>query len=217
MQAVGQVLNDQQNRVFHNGALRPDRFPSNAYSNWVQLKSHFIAVAAANRWTQVQAINALPVCPNGHTLDEFHAALAALKETAEGEPAPFLHNLFEHLDRALGVLRNDRMGRSEFKALAQREGESLRDFARRVRSVGTQVFANLNAEQRDGRAILRKVHRGTVRPRAACGFAAGDTRSFTDIINRAVDLETIARSIRNKSTKRVAALRRRPPVAATPR
>ena len=206
MQAVGQVLNDQQNRIFHNGALRPDRFPSNAYPNWVQWKSHFTAVAAANRWTQIQAINALPVCLNGHALDEFHAAPAALKEPAEGEPAPTLQNLFEHLDRALGVLRNDRMGRSEFKALVQKEGESLRDFARRVRSVGTQVFANLNAEQRDEQFRERFIE-GLFDPELLEVLLREDSRSFTDTINRAVDLETITRSIRNRSTKRVAALR----------
>ena len=164
MQAVGQVLHDQQNRIFHNGALRPDRFPSNAYPNWVQWKSHFIAVAAANRWTQVQAINALPVCLYGHALHEFHAAPATLKEAAESEPAPTLQNLFEHLDRALRVLRNDRMGRSEFKALAQRYfAEGLR--AQRLQCGDANVC---QSERRGaGRAIPREFHRGTVRPRAA--------------------------------------------------
>ena len=206
MQAVGQVLNDQQNRIFNNGALRPDRFPSNAYPNWVQWKSHFTAVAEANRWTQIQAINALPVCLNGHALDEFHAAPAALKQDTDGEPAPTLENLFEHLDRALGVLRNDRMGRSEFKALVQKEGESLRDFARRVRSVGMQVFRNLEAEQRDEQFRERFIE-GLSDPDLLEVLLREDTRSFTDTLNRAVDLGTISKSIRNRSTKRVAALR----------
>ena len=80
MQAVGQVLNHQQKRMFSNGVLRPDRFPSDAFPNWVQWKLHFVAVAAANRWTQIQAINALPVCISGNALDEFHAASAELKQ-----------------------------------------------------------------------------------------------------------------------------------------
>ena len=88
MQAVGQVLNDQQNRMFSNGALRPNRFPSDAFSNWVQWKLHFVAVAEANRWTQIQAINTLPVCISGYALDEFHAAPAELKQHVNGEPAP---------------------------------------------------------------------------------------------------------------------------------
>ena len=206
MQAVGQALNDQQNRIFNNGALRPDRFPSNAYPNWVQWKSHFIAVAEANRWTQIQAINALPVCLNGHAFDEFHAAPAHLKQAAEGEPAPTVQNLFAHLDRALGVLRNDRMGRSEFKALAQKEGEGLRDFARRVRSVGSQVFATLEAEQRDEHFRERFIE-GLADSDLLEVLLREDPRSFTDTINRAVNLETIAKSIRNRPSKRAAALR----------
>ena len=132
MQAVGQVLNDQQNRMFSNGALTPDRFPSDAFPNWVQWKLHFVAVAAANRCTQIQAINALPVFMCGNALDEFYTAPVELKENVDGEPEPTLQALFEHSDRALGVLRNDRVGRSEFEALAQKSAESLRDFARRV-------------------------------------------------------------------------------------
>ena len=66
---------------------------------------------------------------SGKALDEFHAAPAALRQAAEFEPASIIQNLFEHLDLALGVSMNDRMKRSEFKALAQKEGESLRDLA----------------------------------------------------------------------------------------
>ena len=118
--------------MFRNSTVRPDRFPSDTFPNWVQWKSHFVAVAAANRRTQIQAINALPVYLNGNALDEFYAAPAVLRQDFEGEPAPTLRDLFEHLDRALCVLRNDRSGRSEFEELAQKSNESLKDFARRV-------------------------------------------------------------------------------------
>ena len=100
MQAVGQVLNDQQNSMLSNGALRPDRLPSDAFSNWVHGKLHFVAVAEANRWTQMQAINAHPDCISGNALDEFHAAPAELKQHVNGEPNPTLQAIFEHLDRA---------------------------------------------------------------------------------------------------------------------
>ena len=149
IQAVGQVLNDQQNCMFSNGALRPDRFQSDAFPNCVQWKLHFVVVAAANRCTQTQAINALPVFMGGNALDEFYAAPVELKQHVDGGPVPTLQALFEHLDRALGVLRNDRRGRSEFEALTEKGNESLRDSARRVRSTGMLVYANKNAEQRD--------------------------------------------------------------------
>ena len=88
LQAFGRVLDDQQNRKFSNGADRPDRFPSEAFPNWVQWKLHFVAVAEANRWTDIQAINALPVCFNGHALDEFVATPTELKQPVNGEPEP---------------------------------------------------------------------------------------------------------------------------------
>ena len=86
MRAFGQVINDQQNRIFNNGALRPHSFRSNAYPNWVQWKSHFVAVAEKKRWTDFQAINALIFCLNGHALDEIHTAPTELKQTPHGDP-----------------------------------------------------------------------------------------------------------------------------------
>ena len=206
MQAVGQVLNDQQNRMFSNGALTPDRFPSDAFPNWVQWKLHFVAVAAANRWTQIQAINALPVFMCGNALDEFYAAPVELKENVDGEPEPTLQALFEHLDRALGVLRNDRVGRSEFEALAQKSDESLRDFARRVRSTGRLVFANKNAEQRDEQFRERFIE-GLSNPDLLEVLLREDNRTFRETVERAVDLEAITESIRSRPNKRVDALR----------
>ena len=102
MQAFGRVLDDQQNFMFRNGAVRPDRFPSDVFQSWVQWKLHFVAVAKTNRWTQIQAINALQFCMSGNALEEFYAAPVELKQYVDGEPVP---TLFEHLDRALGDLR----------------------------------------------------------------------------------------------------------------
>ena len=206
MQAVGRVLNDQQNRMFNNGALRPDRFPSDAFPNWVQWKLHFVAVAETNRWTQIQAINALPVCISGKELDEFHAAPAELKQHVNGEPVPTLQALFEHLDRALGVLRNDRRGRSEFEALAQKGDESLRDFARRVRNTGMLVYANVDAEQRDELFRERFVE-GLSNPELLEVLLREDNRTFRETVDRAVALENIAESLRSRPNKRVDAIR----------
>ena len=51
----------------------------------------------------------------GNALDEFYAASVELKQHVDGEPVPTLQALFEHLDRALGVLRNDRRGEMSSK------------------------------------------------------------------------------------------------------
>ena len=206
MQAVGRVLNDQQNRMFSNGALRPDRFPSDAFPNLVQWKLHFVAVAETNRWTQIQAINALPVCISGNALDEFHAAPAELKQHVNGEPVPTLQTLFELLDRALGVLRNDRRGRSELEALAQKGDESLRDFARRVRNTGIIVYANVDAEQRDEQFRERFVE-GLSNRELLEVLLREDNRTFRETVDRAVALENIAESLRSRPNKRVDAIR----------
>ena len=192
--------------MFSNGALRPDRFPSDAFPNWVQWKLHFVAVAETNRWTQIQAINALPVCISGKALDEFLAAPADLEQHVNGEPVPTLQALFEHLDRALGVLRNDRRGRSEFEALAQKEDESLRDFARRVRNTGMLVYANVDAEQRDEQFRERFIE-GLSNPDLLEVLLREDNRTFRETLGRAVALENIAESLRSRPSKRVDAIR----------
>ena len=107
MQAFGQVINDQQNRIFNKGSLRHYKFPSNTYPNWVQWKTHFIAVAEANQWTDAEAIIALPVFLNGSTLEEFLFAPQELKAQLANQPAPTMRALLEHMDLVMGVIRND--------------------------------------------------------------------------------------------------------------
>ena len=206
LQAFGRVLDDQQSRMFGNGAVRPDRFPSDAFPNWVQWKTHFVAVAEANRWTDIQAIKALTVCLNGHALDEFVAAPTEMKQPVNGDPDPTLRALFEHLDRALGVLRNDRLGRSEFKILMQKEGEGLREYARRVRSTGTLVYANMDADQRDEQFRERFIE-GLADPDILEVLLRENTETFTETVNRAIDLETISKSIRKRPNKCVDTIR----------
>ena len=196
LQAVGRVMSDQQNRMFSNGALTPDRFPSDAFPYWVQWKLHFVAVAEANRWTQIQAIKALPVCISENALNEFHTPPAELNQHVNGEPVLTLQTLFELLDRALGVLRNDRRGRSELEALMQKRGDSLRDFARRVRSTGILVCANINAEQRDEQFRERFIE-GLSNPDLLEVLLRKINTTFREAIERAIDVEAIAESIRN--------------------
>ena len=215
MQAVGQAVNGNQNRIFNCGTIRPDRFPSSSFADWVQWKTHFVAVAEANGWTNAEAIGALPVCLSGHALEEFQAAPRELKTQVVNRPAPTVRALFEHLDRAMGVTRNDRAGRNEFKSLVQKESESLREFARRVRSLGMLVFGHLEADQRDE----------LFRDRFLDGLLDSDllevllrerTRGFVDTVDRALELESIANSARTRQSRRVAYARlaQEPAVAA---
>ena len=196
LQSFLRVLDNQQNRMISNGAVRPDRVPSDAFPNWVQWKLHFVAVAEATRWTDIQAINALPVCLNGHALDNIVATPTELKQPVNGEPYPTLRALFEHLYRVLGVMRNDRSGRYEFKALAQKEGESLREVARRVRSIGSLVFAHRDVDERDER-LREQFLEGLSDPDIFETLLREEVRSFSETVSRAIDLESISRSIRS--------------------
>ena len=160
-------------------------------------------MAEANRWTDPEAIGALPVCLSGHALEEFQAAPRELKTQEVNRRAPTLRARFEHLDQVMGVTRNDRAGRNEFKCLVQKESEPLREFARRVRNLGLLVFGHQEADQRDE----------LFRERFLDGLSDSDllevllrerTRGFVGTVDRAVELEAIANSARTRPSRRVA-------------
>ena len=117
-----------------------------------------------------------------------------------------LQALLEHLDRALGVLRNNRRRRSEFEELKQKGGESLRDFARKVRSTGMLVYANINAEQRDEQFRERFIE-GLSNPDLLEVLLREDNRTFRETVETAVDVEDIAESTRNQPNERMEAFR----------
>ena len=118
-QGVIQGLNGNENRLFGNGAIRPDSFPSQNYPDWSQWKTHFYRVGRANGWTELQGLQAVPVCLIGYALDEYNAAPRELREQVDGEDAPTLAALFNHLGREMGMMRNDRLGKAEFRKLRQ--------------------------------------------------------------------------------------------------
>ena len=118
-QGVIQGLNGNENRLFGNGAIRPDSFPSQNYPDWAQWKMHFYRVGRANGWTELQGLQAVPVCLIGYALDEYNAAPRELKEQVEGADAPTLAALFNHLGREMGMMQNDRLGKAEFRKLRQ--------------------------------------------------------------------------------------------------
>ena len=84
-------------------------------------KTHSIALAETNGWTDAQAINALPVFSNGHALEEFRVTPEQLKIQLTNHQAPTLRALFEHMDRVMRVICSNRAGRNEFKSFFQKE------------------------------------------------------------------------------------------------
>ena len=58
----------------------------------------------------------------------------------DGADAPTLAALFNHLGRKMRMMRNDRLGKAEFRNLRQRPEETLREFGRRVRNIGKIAY-----------------------------------------------------------------------------
>ena len=140
---------DRQQGVFGFGTIRPDRFPSTSYQNWADWRKHFAWVADANRWDDEQARMVLPTCLTGWALDEFTSMPAHFREEVDGFDEPTLGRMLAELDQRMMPFQTRSAARAEFKNLMQEEGEGLREFARRVRSLGEIANTNLGAQARD--------------------------------------------------------------------
>ena len=202
VQSFSQVKIGIQNRIFNSGTIRPECFPSDSLTDWVQWKPHFVAAAEANRWTQTGAISVLPECLNGPALNEFKVSLKTqeVKFQVPNHMAPALRALFGNMDQTMGVMRNDRAGRNGLKSLVQKECESLREFARRVRSLGMLVFGHLDADQRD--ELFRERFLDRLLDSDLLGVLLREpTRGFVGTVDRADDLESIATSARTGQSR----------------
>ena len=197
-QGVIQGLNGNENRLFGNGAIRPDSFPSQNYPDWSQWKTHFYRVGRANGWTELQGLQAVPVCLIGYALDEYNAAPRELKEQVEGAAAPTLAALFNHMGREMGMMRNDRLGKAEFRNLRQRPEETLREFARRVRNIGKIAYSEKDPNTRD-ELFREKFLEGLSDVQLEVQLLKENPQTFGDLVNRAVDLEVNARTTRGHS------------------
>ena len=197
-QGVIQGLNGNENRLFGNGAIRPDSFPSQNYPDWSQWKTHFYRVGRANGWTELQGLQAVPVCLIGYALDEYNAAPRELREQVDGEDAPTLAALFNHMGREMGMMRNDRLGKAEFRNLRQRPEETLREFGRRVRNIGKIAYSEKDPNTRD-ELFREKFLEGLSDVQLEVQLLKENPQTFGDLVNRAVDLEVIARTTRGRS------------------
>ena len=160
-------------------------------------------MAEANRWTDPEAIGAPPVCLSGHALEEFQAAPRELKTQVVNRRAPTLRALFEHLDQVMGVTRNDRAGRNEFKSLVQKESEPLREFARRVRNLGLLVFGHQEADQRD--ELFRERFLDGLSDSDLLGVLLRErTRGFVGTVDRAGNSSREVLNIADKAADRFA-------------
>ena len=188
-QGVIQGLNGNENRLFGNGAIRPDSFPSQNYPDWPQWKT---------QWTELQGLQAVPVCLIGYALDEYNAAPRELREQVDGADAPTLAALFNHMRREMGMMRNDRLGKAEFRKLRQGPEETLREFGRRVRNIGKIAYSEKDPNARD-ELFREKFLEGLSDVHLEVQLLKENAQTFGDLVNRAVDLEVIARITRGRS------------------
>ena len=126
--AAVQALDNQG--LYSRGAVRPDRFPSNNYSHWLEWKRHFVWISEANGWTDQKSRSALPTCLTGWALDEFSAMPQQYRVQVQGQPAPTLQRMFGYLDSRMQPYRTQRTARAEFKSTVRGEKEGIREFSR---------------------------------------------------------------------------------------
>ena len=135
--------------MFGFGTIRPDRFPSSSYQNWRDWSKNFAWIADTNRWDEEQARMVLPTCLTGWALDEFTSMSVHFREKFDEFEEPTLGRILAELDQSMMPFQTQSAARAEFKNLMQEECEGLRDFARRVRSLGEVANTKLGAQARD--------------------------------------------------------------------
>ena len=91
----------------------------------------------------------LPTCLTGWALDEFTSMPAHFREEVDGFEEPTLGRMLSELNQRMVPLQTQSAARADFKNLMQEEGDSFRDFARRVQSLGEVANTNMGAQARD--------------------------------------------------------------------
>ena len=96
------------------------------------------------------------------------------------------------------MMRNDRLGKAEFRKLRQQPEETLREFARRVRNIGKIAYSEKDPNTRD-ELFREKFLEGLSDVQLEVQLLKENPQTFGDLVNRAVDLEVIARITRGRS------------------
>ena len=98
----------------------------------------------------------------------------------------------------MGMIRNDRLGKVEFRKLRQRPEETLREFHRRVRNIGTIAYSEKDPNTRD-EFFRQKFLEGLSEVQLEVQLLKENPQTIGDLVNRAVDLKVIARKTRGRS------------------
>ena len=174
--------------------IKPEKFPGNCFSCWELWVRHYKSVVKANRWSDEQAIEALPACLTSWALEEFETVPRHYVEKVLGENTPQLEALLEVLESKMQQYRNKRAARSEFKAVKQMENESLKDYFRRVRYLGDLALSEKSLIEKD-QDLRDQFLDGLFDFRLRQKLYEDETnRNFCEILYRAQELELIQKN-----------------------
>ena len=129
--------------------IKPEKFPGNCFNRWELWVKHYKSIVKVNRWSDAQAIEALPACLTSWALEEFETVPRHYVEKVLGEKTPKFDTLLEVLEPKMQQYRSKRATRSEFRAVKQMESESLKDYFRRVRYLGDLALSGKSLAEKD--------------------------------------------------------------------
>ena len=91
----------------------------------------------------------LPTCLTSLALNKFTSMLALFRVEIEGYDEPTLARMLTELNQRLMPFQSRAASRAEFKSLMQGEKKSLREFSRRVMSLGDVTNRKMDEQARD--------------------------------------------------------------------
>ena len=180
--------------IYQECPIKPEKFPGNCFNRWELWVKHYKSVVKANGWSDMQAIEALPVCLTSWALEEFETVPRHYVEKVLGEKRPQFYALLEVLEPKMQQYRSKRAARSEFKAVKQMENESLKDYFRRVRYLGDLALSEKSLTEKD-QDLRDQFLDGLFDFRLQQKLYEDQTdRNFCEVLYRAQELELIQKN-----------------------
>ena len=180
--------------IYRECPIKPEKFPGKFFNRWELWVRHYKSVVKANRWSDGQAIEALPACLTSWAVEEFETVPRHYVEKVLGEKAPKFDALLEVLEPKMQQYRSKRASRSEFKAVKQMENESLKDYFRRVRYLGDLALSEKSVTERD-HDLRDQFLDGLFDFRLQQKLYEDETdRNFCEVLYRAQELELIQKN-----------------------
>ena len=143
----------------------------------------------------------LPTCLTSWVLDKFTSLPAHLREEIEGYDEPTLARMLAELDQRLMPFQSRATARAEFKSLIQGDKEDLREFSRRVRSLGDVANRNMDEQARDDLNCEQFIE-GIYDEEVQELLLREEFESFSQTILRAQSLELAKKTARARSGRR---------------